>query len=171
MSRVAFTCSTTQGSGDCAENHRESCCSGADCASPGGFLSGIARLSLARLRVGTLRLCGSLIRGLTSLTLQLVDRLLQSNVPPDKIKIVINRFSSQGALTLEQIEKAIRQPIAITIPNASADLVRAMNSGTPVLPERKSEFAIQMKKWASSLTTGEEALELAEPKRRFAFWS
>lgn len=100
-----------------------------------------------------------------------VDRLLQSNVPPDKIKIVINRFSSQGALTLEQIEKAIRQPIAITIPNASADLVRAMNSGTPVLPERKSEFAIQMKKWASSLTTGEEALELAEPKRRFAFWS
>ena len=68
------------------------------------------------------------------------------------------------------IEKAIRQPIAITIPNASADLVRAMNSGTPVLPERKSEFAIQMKKWAASLTTGEDAPELVE-KRRFAFWS
>ncbi len=28
-----------------------------------------------------------------------IDRLLQSNVPPDKIKVVINRFSSQGALT------------------------------------------------------------------------
>ena len=52
VSRMAFACSTTQGSGDCAENHRESCRSGADCASLGGFLSDIARLSLARLRVG-----------------------------------------------------------------------------------------------------------------------
>lgn len=99
-----------------------------------------------------------------------VDRLLQSNIPPDKIKIVINRFSSQGALTLEQIEKAVRQPIAITIPNASADLVRAMNSGNPVPPERKSEFAVQIKKWAASLVAGETA-ELVEPKRRFAFWN
>jgi pilus assembly protein CpaE len=99
-----------------------------------------------------------------------VDRLLQSNIPPSKIKIVINRFSSQGALTLEQIEKAVRQPIAITIPNASADLVRAMNSGTPVPPERKSEFAVQMKKWVASLVAGETA-ELVEPKRRFAFWN
>ncbi len=59
---------------------------------------------------------------------------------PTKIKVVINRFSSEGALTLEQIEKAIRQPIAITIPNSSTDLIRAMNTGNPVLPDRKSEF-------------------------------
>ncbi len=67
-----------------------------------------------------------------------IDRFLQSNVPPDKIKVVINRYSSEGALSLEQIEKAIRQPIAITIPNASTDLIRAMNTGSPVLPDRKS---------------------------------
>ncbi len=48
-----------------------------------------------------------------------IDRFLQSNVPPDKMKVVINRYSSAGALSQEQIEKAIRQPIAITIPNAS----------------------------------------------------
>jgi pilus assembly protein CpaE len=99
-----------------------------------------------------------------------VDRLLQSNVPAEKIKVVINRFSSEGALTLEQIEKAIHQPITITIPNASADLIRAMNTGNPVLPDRKSEFAIQMKKWAASLVPA-EAAEIVEPKRRFAFWS
>ena len=46
-----------------------------------------------------------------------IDRFLQSNVPPDKMKVVINRYSSEGALSQEQIEKAIRQPIAITIPN------------------------------------------------------
>jgi len=99
-----------------------------------------------------------------------IDRLLQSNVPPAKIKVVINRYSSEGALPLEQIEKAIRQPIAITIPNATSDLMRAMNTGSPVLPDRKSEFALQMKKWAASLVPG-ETMEAAEPKRRFAFWN
>jgi pilus assembly protein CpaE len=98
-----------------------------------------------------------------------IDRLLQSNVPPSKIKVVINRFSSEGSLTLEQIEKAIRQPIAITIPNSSTDLIRAMNTGNPILPERKSEFAIQMSKWAATLVPS-EAAEAVEPKRRF-FWS
>lgn len=100
-----------------------------------------------------------------------IDRLLQSNVPPAKIKVVINRYSSDGALSREQIEKAIRQPIAITIPNASADLIRAMNTGSPVLPDRKSEFALQMKKWTASLVRGEAVSEPAEHKRRFAFWS
>lgn len=99
-----------------------------------------------------------------------IDRFLQSNVPPDKMKVVINRYSSQGALSQEQIEKAIRQPIAITIPNASLDLIRAMNTGSPVLPDRKSDFAIQMKKWAATLVPEAEP-ETAEPKRRFAFWS
>ncbi len=99
-----------------------------------------------------------------------IDRLRQSNVPADKIKVVINRYSSEGALTLEQIEKAIQQPIAITIPNASTDLIRAMNTGNPVLPDRKSEFAIQMMKWAASLVPGETA-EAPEPKRRFSFWN
>jgi pilus assembly protein CpaE len=99
-----------------------------------------------------------------------IDRFLQSNVSPDKMKVVINRYSSAGALTMEQIEKAIRQPIAITIPNASSDLIRAMNTGSPVLPDRKTDFAIQMKKWAATLVPGEEQ-ETPEPKRRFAFWS
>jgi pilus assembly protein CpaE len=99
-----------------------------------------------------------------------VDRFLQSNVPPDKIKVVINRYTSQGALSLEQVEKAIRQPIAITIPNSSSDLIRAMNTGSPIPPDRKSEFAIQMKKWAASLVR-DVPQDSEEPKRRFAFWN
>lgn len=99
-----------------------------------------------------------------------IDRFLQSNVPPEKIKVVINRFSSQGSLSLSQIQKAVQQPVLITIPNASSDLIRAMNTGHPVLPDRKSEFAIQMKKWAAALA-GDHEPELAEPKRRFAFWN
>lgn len=99
-----------------------------------------------------------------------IDRFLQSNVPAEKIKVVINRFSSQGAVSLAQIQKAVSQPVVITIPNASSDLIQAMNTGRPVLPERKSEFAVQMKKWAASLVPdGEQPRE--EQKRRFAFWN
>ncbi len=99
-----------------------------------------------------------------------INSFLQSNVPPEKIKVVINRYSSDGALGLQQIEKAIQQPISITIPNASSDLIRAMNTGSPVLPHRKSEFTTQMKKWVATLVPGAEQ-ETSEPKRRFAFWS
>jgi pilus assembly protein CpaE len=80
-----------------------------------------------------------------------IDRLLQSSVSPAKLRVVINRFSSLGAVSLEQIENAVRQPISITMPNHSAALIRAMNTGTPVVPDQKSEFALQMKKWAASL--------------------
>ncbi len=99
-----------------------------------------------------------------------LDSFRQSNVPPEKIKVVINRYSSDGALGLEQIEKAIQQPIAVTIPNASVDLIRAMNTGSPVPPERKSDFTNQMKRWAASLVPDAEQ-EIPEPRRKFAFWS
>lgn len=99
-----------------------------------------------------------------------IDHLLQSNVPPGKIKVVINRFSSAGAVSLEQIEKAIRQPVAITIPNSSSDLIQAMNTGNPILPDRKSEFSIQMRKWAASLVPAGASV-VAEPKKRFTFWN
>ncbi len=99
-----------------------------------------------------------------------VDRLSQCNVPPSKLKVVVNRFSSDGAVTLEQIEKAIRQPISVTIPSSPQDLVRAMNTGTPVSPDRKTEFVMQMKKWAASLVPMSTELVPEEPKRRFSLW-
>lgn len=99
-----------------------------------------------------------------------LDSFRQSKVAPEKIKVVINRYSSDGALGLEQIEKAIQQPIAVTIPNASVDLIRAMNTGSPVPPERRSEFTSQMKKWAASLVPDAEP-EIPEPKRKFVFWN
>jgi pilus assembly protein CpaE len=97
-----------------------------------------------------------------------IDRLLQCSVSPAKIRVVINRFSSQGAVSLEQIENAIRQPISITMPNHSIALIRAMNTGSPITPDQKSEFALQMKKWAGSLAPSAEVVE--EPKRKFSLW-
>jgi pilus assembly protein CpaE len=98
-----------------------------------------------------------------------IERLLQCAVPAAKIRVVINRFSSQGAVSLKQIESAIRQPISITIPNHWAALVQAMNSGTPIAAGEKSEFALQMKKWAISLAPSAEIVE-EHRKRRFSLW-
>ncbi len=98
-----------------------------------------------------------------------IDRLLQCSVSPVKLKVVINRFSSQGAVSLEQIENAIRQPISITVPNHSAALIRAMNTGTPVAPDQKSEFAFQMKKWAGTLAPSGEVIQ-EQSRRKFSLW-
>jgi pilus assembly protein CpaE len=83
---------------------------------------------------------------------------------------VVNRYSSDSAVTLEQIEKAIRQPISVTVPNNHAELMRAMNTGTPVSPDKKSEFVLQMKKWAASLLPMTPEIVPEEPRRRFSLW-
>ena len=48
--------------------------------------------------------------------------------------------------------------------------MRAMNTGTPVSPDRKIEFALQIKKWAASLLPITPELVAEEPKRRFSLW-
>ncbi len=101
---------------------------------------------------------------------QYVERLSQCGVSPSKLRVVVNRYSSDAAVTLEQIERSIRQPIAITIPSSTTDLMRAMNTGTPLSPERKTEFVLQMKKWAASLLPLTSDTITDAPKRKFSLW-
>jgi len=98
-----------------------------------------------------------------------VDRLLEWYVQPEKLKVVINQHESDCSVTLEQIEKAIRHPVAIALPISSGDLKRAVERGEPISPEKRSEFASQIKNWASTLVPAEAAP--TESKRRFAFWN
>jgi pilus assembly protein CpaE len=98
-----------------------------------------------------------------------VDRLLEWYVQPEKLKVVINHYDSDCTVTLEQIEKAIQHPVSIALSTSSGDLRRAVELGEPVSPEKKSEFASQIKNWASTLVPAEAAA--TETKRRFAFWN
>jgi pilus assembly protein CpaE len=98
-----------------------------------------------------------------------VDRLLEGYAPPEKLKVVINQHGSHRAVTVDQIEKAIRHPVSITLPTSSTELIRAVDTGEPVSPEKRSEFASQIKNWASMLAPAKEGL--TDTKRRFAFWS
>ncbi len=80
-----------------------------------------------------------------------VDNLMQTHCAPEKMHVVINRFSSRFAVKVEQIEKAVRLPVAIRLPNSYVELVRSVNLGEPVTPNAKSEFAQQISKWANTL--------------------
>ncbi len=98
-----------------------------------------------------------------------VDNLLQYDFSPGKVNVVINRFRSQGEVTLDGIAKAVRLPVALTVPNSSTELITAMNTGKPVTPESRSDFAKQMRKWATTLA-GPMVQEGKTTKRAFAFW-
>ena len=99
-----------------------------------------------------------------------VDGLIQNEQATKKLQVVINRYSSHEAVTIEQIEKAVHLPIAIKIPNNYSQLVQAVNTGQPVPADSKSDFSQQMTKWAAALV-GAGSPAMQEPvRKRFGLW-
>ncbi|MGA1982883.1 MAG: AAA family ATPase [Acidobacteriaceae bacterium] len=100
-----------------------------------------------------------------------VDVLSQNEQNADKVKVVINRFAAQHAVSLEQIEKAIRLPIAFKLPNSYAEVVRSGIMGEPISYKSKTEFSAQLLKWTSSLGGAViEEEEIAPKKSKFSLW-
>ena len=98
-----------------------------------------------------------------------LDRLLAYDIASPKVKVVVNRYSSDRSVTLEQIEKAIGRPVFVQVPNSSGELARSLDLGSPITPDRKSEFTHRIKKWTASLAPA--SIVPSEAKRRFTFWS
>jgi pilus assembly protein CpaE len=100
-----------------------------------------------------------------------VDSLSQSEHGMDKVHVVINRFSSQHAVNIEQIEKAIRLPVAIKLPNSYAELVRSAILGEPISSKNKTEFSTPIIKWSNTLVGATTTVEVDTPKKpKFALW-
>jgi len=101
-----------------------------------------------------------------------VEHLSHTDVTRDKLKIVINRSTSDDAVTKEQIEAAVRFPVWMVVPNNYADLVRAINAGEPIPPQHRSTFAHQINKWTDKLlsVTAPHAQQAAGLKKSLAFW-
>jgi pilus assembly protein CpaE len=104
-----------------------------------------------------------------------VDVLSQNEANAEKIKVVINRFSAQHAVSVEQIEKAIRLPIAFKLPNSYAEVTRAGILGEPISYKAKSEFAGQLHKWVNNLvgstSTQTHVDDTSTPKKsKFSLW-
>jgi pilus assembly protein CpaE len=99
-----------------------------------------------------------------------VDGLIQNEQATRKLQVIINRYSSHEAVTLEQIEKAVRLPIAIKISNNYGELVRSINIGEPLTLESKSDFSAQMTTWAGSLAKVLTPAAAEPAKKKFALW-
>jgi pilus assembly protein CpaE len=80
-----------------------------------------------------------------------VDDLVGLSDVKDKVRIILNRYSSQFAISLDVVEKAVRLPISYCIPNNFVELVRSANLGAPVATDRSSAFAQDIRSWANAL--------------------
>jgi pilus assembly protein CpaE len=101
-----------------------------------------------------------------------IDHLSLDDEAARKLRIVINRSTSADAVTSDQIEAAVKQPVWISIPNAYADLVSAINAGEPIRADHRSPFAQQINKWALKLidSGAPRAEQPSAQKKKFSFW-
>ena len=80
-----------------------------------------------------------------------VEYLVGLHYPENSIDIVLNRHEKNNALTDEEIEAALRRPIAVRIPNSYEEIVQAINSGTPVAAGRNAKLVLAFDQWADRL--------------------
>ena len=104
-----------------------------------------------------------------------VDHLTQLEGATVKMQVVVNRVASKYAVNVEHIEKAIRVPVAIQLPNSYAELVRSANLGEPISLKGKSEFISQFMKWANTVVGSTAKVAAPETKAKaksklFAMW-
>jgi pilus assembly protein CpaE len=99
-----------------------------------------------------------------------VDGLIQNEQATDKLQVLINRYSARGAISTEQIEKAIRLPIAFKMSNDYLALLNAINTGNPILSTAKSDYAKEISRWASNLAGSRASVGKPPAKKFFAFF-
>lgn len=94
-----------------------------------------------------------------------IDGLSRNDSTSARLHVIINRYSSHGAIAIEQIEKAIRIPVEVRLCNAYAECQRAINVGEPIGPDKKSEISSQFSRW-TGLLTGETDTKVPQPARK-----
>jgi pilus assembly protein CpaE len=81
-----------------------------------------------------------------------IEHLEKLGYSPQKIQVVLNRHSKRGPLSDDRIEKALGRPISVRVPNNYSEVIRAINSGTPI-GSGKTDFGAAIQKWAGEITS------------------
>jgi pilus assembly protein CpaE len=84
-----------------------------------------------------------------------IEYLTGLHYPEDRIDIVLNRHSKRSALREEEIEAALHRKITAKIPNEYNQIVRAINEGTPIESDHRSNLTAAFDSWASGLLRNE----------------
>lgn len=101
--------------------------------------------------------------------LRWVEYLIGLHYPEKCIDIVLNRHIKNSTLRDEEIEAALRRPIAVKIPNAYEEVARAINTGVPLGTGRNANLSSAFNQWADHLM-GEEPATEAEPQQSRAWF-
>ena len=99
-----------------------------------------------------------------------IDGLSRNESTSARLHVIINRYSSHGAIAIEQIEKAIRVPVEVRLCNAYFECLRAINVGEPVSPDKKSEYASQFLRWTGVLTGTGDMKQVQQEKKGFSLF-
>jgi pilus assembly protein CpaE len=87
-----------------------------------------------------------------------------------KLRVIVNRSTSDDAVSSQDIENAIRFPIHVAVPNNYSDLMRAINAGEPVPHQQRGAFTTAFTNWANTLANeNEPKITSTEPKKKSFF--
>ncbi len=81
-----------------------------------------------------------------------IEYLTSLHYPEDSIDIILNRHSQRSLLSDDEIEAALHRPIAVKLPNDYSQVVNAINSGTPIRFDRRSDLPVAFDAWGLHLT-------------------
>jgi len=103
----------------------------------------------------------------TQRALEIFDRL---GYPRKKVRIVVNRWSKQIDLDLQQVEKFLGEPVAAYITSDYQTAVTSINLGQPLVQANSdSKIAQEIRRLARAI--GGQAIPVTEAKPRRAFWN
>jgi pilus assembly protein CpaE len=93
---------------------------------------------------------------------RIIDAVKSTGVPPERLKIVLNRASELGVLSTAEIERVLGLGIAHSVNSDYRTVASAVNSGVPVSTLRATELNKQLDAIARNLAGMPE-----RPSRRF----
>jgi pilus assembly protein CpaE len=97
---------------------------------------------------------------------RMVENLSLTESAISKLHVVVNRSTATDSITSDQIEKAVRFPVTIAVPNNYFELQHAINEGEPIPPQRRSEFNQALARWASGIVNGMSGSKAAPAKKK-----
>jgi pilus assembly protein CpaE len=84
-------------------------------------------------------------------TVRYLEHLSRLGYDPNAIQVILNRYSKRGPLNDDRIEKALQRSISLRVPNSYAEVVKAINAGSPINSDTRSDFGSAIREWARTL--------------------
>lgn len=100
--------------------------------------------------------------------LEIFDRL---GYPRKKISIIVNRWSKQIDLDLQQVERFLGESVVGFVPSDYQTAVTSINLGQPlVLSDHSSKIAVEIRRIAATITGDSTRVAASQPQRR-SLWN